>query len=188
LPYDNRWWKCYLFLFYWEDVQDWHWLISLLLDRRRKSIEMQSAHWRECEWNLLGLYILKSLGGLVLKESVLWVWERMPLCEHKLCGDPRDACVTTGSFPACAVMWVSYICDLLGYSQHLGKLWNKSLICNHHHWRSNTDKCTVLLCTRGSFYHQCVCVSLSIQAILFKSQFIHINIGWVSNIGGVNVK
>lgn len=179
LPCNNKWWKC-------EDVQVWCWLISLLLDRRRKSIEMQSAHWRECEWNLLGLNILKSPGGLVLKESVLCLWERMPSCQQKLYGDPRNACVTTGSFPACAVVWVSYICDLVGYSQHLRNLWSKSLIYTHHHWRSNTDNFTVPLYTRGSLYHQCV--SLVIQAILFKSQFIPIITGWVSNIGGVNVK
>jgi len=59
--------------------------------------------------------------------------ERMPSCEQKLYGDPMNACVTTGSFPACAVMWVSYICDLLGYIQHLGNLWSKSLIYTHHH-------------------------------------------------------
>jgi len=51
----------------------------------------------------------------------------MPSCDQKLYGDPRNTCVTTGSFPACAVMWVSYNCDLLGYSQYLE-------ICGANHW------------------------------------------------------
>jgi hypothetical protein len=118
---------------------------------------MQSAYWRECEWNLLGLNILKFLGGLVLNENVLCLWERMPSCDQKLYGDARNTCVTKGSFPACAVMWVSYNCDLLGYSQHLGNLWSKSLIYTHHHWRSNAANSTVPLCTRGSLYQQCLC-------------------------------
>jgi len=81
----------------------------------------------------------------------------MPSCEQKLYGDPRNACITTGSFPACALVWVSYICDLLGYSLQLGNLWSKSLIYTHHQCSSNTDSCTVPVCTRGSLYLQCVC-------------------------------
>jgi hypothetical protein len=160
LPYDTRCWKCFLFLFYWEDVRVWRWLISFLLERRRKRIEVQSAHWREYEWNLLGLNILRSLGGMVLNESVLCLWERMPSCDQKLYGDPRNTCITTGSFPACAVMWVSYNCDLLGYSQYLGNLWSKSLIYTHH-WRSKAENSTEPLCTRGSLYQQCLCHLLS---------------------------
>lgn len=55
----------------------------------------------------------------MLKESVVCLLERMPSCEQKLYGDPRNACVTTRSFPACAVVWLSCICDLLGYSEQL---------------------------------------------------------------------
>jgi hypothetical protein len=132
LPYDNRRWKRFLLLFYWEDIQVWCWLISLLLDRRSKSVEMQSAHLTQCEWNLLGLNISQFpwRTGVERKCTVL---ERMSLCEQKLYEDPRNECITTGSFPACAVMWVSYICDPLGYSQHLGNVWSKSLIYTHHH-------------------------------------------------------
>jgi hypothetical protein len=146
-------------LFYWEGIQVWCWLVSLLLDRRRKSIEMWCAYLRHCEWNLLGLNILKSLGGLVLKESVLC--EKECHCVDRNFEDPRNECVTTGSFPACVVMWVSYICDLLGYSQHLGNLWSTTLIYTLHQWKSNIDNCTVSLCVRGSLYQQCLCHLLS---------------------------
>jgi len=81
----------------------------------------------------------------------------MPSCEQKLYGDPRNACITTGSFPACTLVWVSYICDLLGYSLQLGNLWSKSLICTHHQWSSNTA--ALYQCAQEGVSTSSVCVT-----------------------------
>jgi hypothetical protein len=115
---------------------------------------------------------------IVLKENVLC--EKECHCVNRNFEDPRNECVTTGSFPAC-VMWVRYICDLLGYSQCLGNMCRKPLIYTLHHCRSNTDNCTISLWIPTMF------VSLAIQTILFKSQFVPVNTWWVSKIGVLNV-